>query len=241
MKGIPGSGTVAAQLYSSTGSTLSYSDNSLADNTTAYYYLDITNGASRIITAPVWYSRNDAIVLPISLGAFSVKKLNKSVQLNWSTEQESNSSHFIIERSADGRNWNSIGTIAAAGYSNNHIDYGYYDNAPLNGFNYYRLQLVDRDGKAQFSPVRNIYFDDPLGVIISPNPAKDFINIAVSANNNNTASITIGIIDMSGKMIYQQQTNRSSLQVNTSALNKGMYFVKVIAEGGIITKKIMIQ
>ena len=241
MSGTPGSGTSPAQIYSTTGSTLTFSDNSLANNATAYYYLDITNGTTRIVTAPVWYTRDDAIVLPITLSAFTIKKLSKSVQLNWSTEQESNSSHFIIERSADGRIWNTIGRIVAAGFSSSHIDYIYYDNAPLNGSNYYRLQLVDRDGKAQFSPVRNVYFANALGVIISPNPAKDFINIAISANNNNPASIIIEFIDISGKIIYRQQATQSSLRVNTSTFNKGMYFVKLISESDIITKKVMIQ
>ena len=239
MYGVPGSGVLPAQIYSSTGSTLNYTATNLANNNTGYYYLDITNGSSRIITAPIWYTRNDLAVLPIKLGAFLVKKLNNSVQLNWSTAQEINSSHFIIERSADGRNWNTIETVRAAGNSNASINYLAYDNTPLNGTNYYRLKLVDLDTRAEYSPVRNVYFNMPYTVVIAPNPVRDLINITIAKATSQ--SIIVEVVDISGKMVYEETTNRSSIQINLSGLAKGMYFVKLITEEGTITKKVLVQ
>ena len=243
MYGVPGSGILPAQIYSATGSTLNYTDNSLANNATGYYYLDITNGSSRIITSPVWYTRNDLTVLPVKLGAFLVKKINNSVQINWSTQQESNSSHFNIERSVDGSNWNTIATVAAAGNSSNTINYLAYDNAPLKGTNYYRLKLVDRDGRNEFSPVRNVYFDMAYNVQLAPNPAKDFVNIIIdhSPFTIHHSLFTIQIIDVNGKLVYQEKNNSSALSVNVSALAKGMYFVRVITDEGTASRKLLIQ
>ncbi len=56
--GVPGSGSAATILNSTTSSTLTYTDNALATGSTRYYYVDITEAdGKRIITAPVWYTK----------------------------------------------------------------------------------------------------------------------------------------------------------------------------------------
>ncbi len=151
MYGAPGSGVTAVKIDSVIGSTLAFTDNNLIDMATGYYYLDITNGTSRIITSPIWYTRNDALItLPVKLNSFTVQKANSSAQLNWSTEQELNSSYFSVERSSDGRKWNSIFRVNAAGNSTQVNNYKAFDNTPLNGINYYRLKQFDGDGKFEY-------------------------------------------------------------------------------------------
>jgi|GEM_PF-477300 len=61
-RGTPGSGITATPLASSSNGTLSFSDSTLTHLSTAYYYADIveTDG-SRIITSPIWYTRNDSL------------------------------------------------------------------------------------------------------------------------------------------------------------------------------------
>jgi hypothetical protein len=71
MYGTPGSNVTAAKLVQSTGSTFTYTNNSQLNNTNNYYYLDITIGTRRIITAPIWYSRDDNTALPVKLSSFS--------------------------------------------------------------------------------------------------------------------------------------------------------------------------
>jgi hypothetical protein len=62
MSGVPGSGITAALIASVSGSTLSYSDTTLTHLATGYYYADIVEAdGSRIITSPIWYTRNDSI------------------------------------------------------------------------------------------------------------------------------------------------------------------------------------
>ena len=58
MMGVPGSGTNATTLTSTTSGSLTYTDNALTTGNTRYYYLDITESdGKRIITAPIWYTR----------------------------------------------------------------------------------------------------------------------------------------------------------------------------------------
>jgi hypothetical protein len=71
---------------------------------------------------------------------------NKYVILNWQTAQEINTSHFIIERSANGTDFSSIGKVSASGNNSITKDYLYTDTKPAKGTNYYRLKMVDADG-----------------------------------------------------------------------------------------------
>jgi hypothetical protein len=58
--GVPGSGTNATILTSTTSGTIDYTHTELTNGSSRYYYIDITESdGKRIITAPIWYTRND--------------------------------------------------------------------------------------------------------------------------------------------------------------------------------------
>ncbi len=237
MYGVPGSGNIASQIYSSVGSSMNYTDANIPNNTTGYYYIDITNGSSRIVTAPIWYTRIDGTV-PVKLSSFLAQKINNIVKLSWSTEQEFNSSHFVIERSADGRTWSSIAIINAAGSSTQIIDYTAFDNSPLQRINYYRIKQVDRNNAFEYSPVKSVLFNSRNKITIAPNPATNFINVSFSKNN--TQPVTVQLINPEGKKLYEEKTNQSFLHINTASLGKGIYFVKIIEETEVTTQKVFI-
>ena len=216
-----------------------YVDDNLANLATGYYYIDVTNGSSRIVTAPVWYTRSNNGPLPISFSSFTAQKQNKIVKLNWTTEQELNSSYFIIERSADGRNWQNLASIAAAGNSSNHLEYTAYDNLPLNGTGYYRIKEVDKDGRIQVSVVKTVRFDLGYAIAVSPNPAKDFITVTMDKISNSTS--TIQLFNAAGNMVFTQQTNLSKINIPTSSFARGLYFIKIINAGEVATQKVLLQ
>jgi hypothetical protein len=239
MFGLPGSNVNATEIYSATGSSLLYVDDNLANLATGYYYIDVTNGSSRMITAPVWYTRADLGALPITFSSFTAQKQNKTVKLAWTTEQESNSSYFIIERSADGRTWQSLASMAAAGNSSNHLEYTAYDNLPLNGTSYYRIKEVDKDGRLQVSVVRPVNFDAGYSITVAPNPAKDFIVVTMDRINN--AGSIIQLFNASGNLVFTEKTNLSKVNINTAAFARGLYFIKIINAGEVAVQKILLQ
>lgn len=58
--GVPGSGSTATVLVSTSNGTITYTHTALTNGSTRYYYIDITESdGTRIITSPVWYTRND--------------------------------------------------------------------------------------------------------------------------------------------------------------------------------------
>lgn len=78
-----------------------------------------------------------------------------------------------------------------------------------------------------------------LVVTLFPNPANEQINLNVQSGE--TSQATIAIVDMAGKVVYTQQSwigqDSQMLSVNTAALPKGIYTVKVTQKQGFIVKK----
>jgi hypothetical protein len=241
MYGVPGSNVLPVKIDSVIGNTLNYTDIDLPNNTTGYYYIDITNGTSRIVTSPIWYTRSDASggPLAVKLNSLNVQKINNSAKITWTTEQETNSSHFLIERSVDGRTWNVIATVAAAGNSTHRIDYGIYDNSPMRGVNYYRLKEVDKDAQYDYSDIKKALFNSNYTAEVVPNPATDFINLYIAKAS--TGAATIQVLNTAGKLVYKTTSAQSHVQINTVGMSKGLYYVKVVDADNVTTLKVLVQ
>jgi trimeric autotransporter adhesin len=151
--GVPGSGSNPTTLTSNTNSsTLTFTDNTLANLATKYYYVEVTQAdGHKAWTSPIWYTRNDA-VLPITLTRFTatISSENK-VKLNWTTATEYNNDRFEIEHSLDGSNFNLIGTLDGKLKSTELVEYTFTHESPGAGINYYRLKQIDLDGTITYS------------------------------------------------------------------------------------------
>lgn len=171
------------------------------------------------------------LILPVVLKNFEVVLRGKSITANWSTSTELNVANFEIERSVDGVNYKKIGTVNAKGFSNVEVDYSFTDPSFLQTFTYYyRLKMIDRDGKYNYSGVRELSLK---------NPADNFRAMAIAGSNNIMASFPaitnkaiIMVSDVTGKIIYQQSL--SAGQTTTTIVPKnithGNYFVILVTD-----------
>jgi hypothetical protein len=243
MFGVPGSGVIAVKLDSAIGSSMKFIDNGIANLSTGYYYIDISNGATRIITSPVWYTRNDVTgVVPVTLTSFSAQKQNTTTLLKWTTVQEFNSREFVIERSANGFNWQAIATIAAAGNSATTLDYIARDLYPHKGINLYRLKSVDMDNKFVYSAIRRVDFENKFTYSIYPNPATDILQIV--SDNSSGFNALVQITNSQGQVLIKKQisSNSQPAQIDISSLSSGIYIMKIItAEGTVSVQKFLKQ
>jgi hypothetical protein len=181
---------------------------------------------------------------PVNLLSFTGENREKANNLKWTTATESNNKGFELQRSADGGNFSSIGTInskAENGNSTSALNYSFIDEKPFIGTNYYRLKQIDRDGKATYSSVV-ILKGDKSGLQISavyPSPAKDNLNIAITSTKNEKAAIVI--TDISGKTIRQINTTLvqgdNNLEINVSTLAKGSYYIRLIMNDEVKTSQ----
>ena len=174
--------------------------------------------------------------LPVELLKFEAELIKGQVLLNWETQSELNNDYFLIERSIDGLQWESIGKVSGNGTSNISHNYETIDGSPLLGLSYYRLKQVDFDGAFAFSEIREIYHDQEL-FNIYPNPATEFVTVELSDNVKNIENTDIEIIDLNGKTLKAIKAKSEKTNIDVSDLSTGVYFVKV----GNTVKKVMVQ
>jgi hypothetical protein len=172
--------------------------------------------------------------LPVVLVDFNAGLVNNAVNVTWGTEIEINSDHFNVQRSNDGSHWQTIGTVAAHGFSSTHLNYSFTDQTPASGVNYYRLQSVDKDGKNSFSAVKIVRGTVVKGVSVFPNPATDYIN--VSLGNDASATLSIRLVNQFGQVMQQQKLSHAAgtiVSLQVKGYPEGLYYVQVAGDGGI--------
>lgn len=186
-------------------------------------------------------------VLPIQLLSFNVAcSPENKVKLHWTTASESNSKEFIVEKLIkEGNSYYKIGSVAAAGNSNVLKQYHFTDINPINGKQFYRLKMVDRDGTFKYSDIEvadcssNQYNE----FSISPVPAETetWIRYAGTESQN----ITVDIYDAAGKLMKHQTAfiNASNpVRITLQELSAGLYFLKITSKNNnTVIKKIMVQ
>jgi hypothetical protein len=97
---------------------------------------------------------SEADPLPITLTSFDAVKSGRNNIIFWKTASEINCSHFNVQKSYDGNDWENIVTINGSGNSNAPIEYEATDYNVSPALNYYRLQQFDFDGIYEnFEPV----------------------------------------------------------------------------------------
>ncbi len=70
---------------------------------------------------------------------------------------------------------------------------------------------------------------------IYPNPAKDQLNVTINDDDIKIDFVTI--LDLSGKVLFSEKTENTSIIINLNGISKGIYFVKVNTINGYTTKK----
>lgn len=173
-------------------------------------------------------------ILPVELTVFNGWNNGDVNDLVWQTASESNSLYFELQRSADGQQFETIGTVAAAGYSLETLDYRFTDVAPLQGNNYYRLKAVDHDQTFEYSNVIVIATTQKQPTVhVYPNPASDVIHFQTSGTKESISQIEVR--DAMGRLVRKQTNSQAGINTTSfdvSDLNSGLYFVRATEENG---------
>ncbi|HSI91298.1 MAG TPA: T9SS type A sorting domain-containing protein, partial [Adhaeribacter sp.] len=168
--------------------------------------------------------------LPVELLCFNARKTGATVQLTWETASEMNSDRFEIERSQDGRTFETIGSVKAAGHSNTVKRYAFEDKNPNSGLNYYRLKQADLDGSFAYSKVVSVTaVKKEIAVSLYPNPARDVLIVSLPTN---AAETTIQVYNAVGQEVRTLKTNAAAAQLNVVNLPAGIYQVRIVNANG---------
>jgi PQQ-dependent dehydrogenase (s-GDH family) len=185
------------------------------------------------------------ITLPVRLLYFRGILQDNAAQLEWSTSAETNSDHFVIERSLDGVSYTDIGTVKSTGNSSVNNVYNYSDiNAVTQQGNiiYYRLRMVDIDGSAKYSNVVSIALSEKVEKIsVIPNPVQGVSKVYITVINGGTANWKV--VDNSGVVVLQNnlqlKPGANSLSLDMTRLAAGIYYLNVSGPG--ISQKVKLQ
>jgi type IX secretion system substrate protein len=185
-------------------------------------------------------------VLPITLSMWNGLYKNNKTYLGWQTGESINFSHFVVEHSTDGIHFSSLGQVAAAASPSAPTQlYSFVDASPAGGINYYRLKMVDNDGKYNFSGIITIRTDvKGSNVTASPNPFTDHVVITIESTTDEP--VQIRMFNSDGKLVWRK-TSFVSAGINAQYFNelqslpKGIYFIKVIKQHTVAELKLIKQ
>jgi hypothetical protein len=188
--------------------------------------------------------------LPVKLEYFTaVPDMNMSnVLINWASSAEKNVSHFVIEKSTDGKNYAQAGVVFATGNSSNFIKYTFTDNNidATARLIYYRLRSVDNDATSELSQVRTIRLggEATKGINITsyPNPFTSEFRVTVPAGWYGKA-ISFEILNSNGQAVVKRTLNAAS-QTETFAAGRlapGLYILKATCNGEVAQQKMIKQ
>ena len=107
------------------------------------------NSSAGTITFDTW-ATSFAIAeatLPVSFLSLEAKKVTNGTQLTWKVAQEKVVVSYDVERSADGKNFSKLASVASTGATSNSV----LDNSLSANTVYYRVRNNNQDGKYKYS------------------------------------------------------------------------------------------
>lgn len=186
--------------------------------------------------------------LPAKLVSFNVNLNHQQTKVNltWTTDEELNVSHFVIERSTDGQHFSKHVTVFAN--VNTGIKNEYIFSDSLNSLTsvviYYRLRTVNKNGSFQLSKIRFIRLnkktENTITILTYPNPVTNELKVTIPANWQNK-KVNYELFRVNGQSVKNiENVNSSQIEnINVSDLQPGMYFVRVSCEGQIAQQKLI--
>lgn len=183
------------------------------------------------------------IVMPVKLISFSGIASGRDVELSWVTATENNNHYFIIQRSADGVKFDSIGTVQGNGNSTSKITYGYSDVKVPGSAAYYRLKQVDYDGITAYSKIAYVILAQSAAedattvdeIEMYPNPADNQVIIKAAGLTS------VRILNQQGDPVYSRNVAQAEHTADISNITEGIYIVEIFANGKKIIKKLVIK
>lgn len=198
------------------------------------YVLLVTNYANTIQNINVnnaggTATTNCSIVLPVGYSNWQAYLATDKVRLSWTTESETNSDFYAVQRSSNGTVWETLGFVDAAGNSTSPKSYSYIDEKPVEGINYYRLKQVDLNGVANYTGIIPVEYNIITPLDAYPNPTSGLVLV----KEKGFSIATIALIDNTGrKWELPYSKGNTGVSVDVSGRAKGTYTLQSIDDLG---------
>ena len=164
----------------------------------------------------------NSTALPVSLSRFFVKNNQEQNIITWYTASEINVDFFSLERSSNHIDFREMNSLTAFGNTSSQKMYSSIDPSPST-ITYYRLKIVDFDGKHEYSKVISVENSRSTKVIVYPTLVGEILNIDIQSEDEQLYSIT----NSQGKTVMEGQIHYGSNTLEIETLAKGVYFISI--------------
>ncbi|MCO5276368.1 MAG: fibronectin type III domain-containing protein [Saprospiraceae bacterium] len=172
--------------------------------------------------------------LPVNLVSFKAQQVKRGeVLLDWRVKDEVNMKQYDVQRSVDGKNFTTIGTVGNLGKE----VYTLIDPKPAQGINYYRLSMVEANGLTNYSHIVAININDGKALHASPNPVTGDLTVEVKGEVGKQA--VIDIIDYTGNKVRTVAIPAGKVTVDMTSLPTGVYVVQYIDGTTVYTTRVV--
>lgn len=216
------------------------------------FVICFSNYSSALTSVPLDFFGSADIsctLLPVEMTELKVTASEDYNTLSWGTLTEFHNSHFEIEHSSNGIEFNTVGEVQGAGTSNSAHDYSFEHPGFGDQVNYYRVKQVDIDGGFRYSNIVSIENKSTKTFKIVkayPNPTSDQFTLQVYTNRS--GSYTLKVTDQIGAISHDFGSQKldkgfSTITIPVSMLSSGLYTVQLseLQSGEIETKKLIVQ
>lgn len=169
---------------------------------------------------------------------------NLQVRCDWATSKDEALSHFVIERSADDKNFVPIGKINARQGAGAVNFYEFKDANPLQGTSYYRLRIMSGDNSEKLSPSNRIDLRNEGLVTVYPNPADKHLVVAFKKIPGDDVDIVL--LNQNGHPVWGRRNLQlikggGTITIPVGKLVNGYYLLRISSGKTIITKAVVVQ
>ena len=187
-----------------------------------------------------------SMVLPVTILSFTANYVAaNNVKVSWSTTDEVNASYFVVERSSNGSDFIDVSQVNAIESTNPIHNYNVNDQLYNVNSNvvYYRLRIVDNDGKYSYSKIISVKLDQPENSIsVYPNPVDNYA--IVNLFSDKPGNGVLRLIDEAGRQMLTKSFTviggNNNLTVDQLGhLPKGIYVIQVMLNNNLYNQKIV--
>ena len=192
-----------------------------------------------------WVLVDKTSPLPVTIIYFKAECNGAYPVIEWQTASEINCDYYLIERSYDAKNWQTVAYIQGAGTTSTLSNYSYVDDkVDNNTIVYYRLTQYDYDNSSAI-----------IGSDVVMCNSSEISQISINIDNDNCIIISlhdqinepyfINLYDINGKLIKRVTGNCENdyekIIINTDDLAPAIYLIDVYTRTNKEIKKLEIM
>lgn len=152
------------------------------------------------------------------------------IVLRWSTGNERDVDHYVIEKSTDSIHFNTLHAVVARGVIDATADSSYQDEDayPITSTNYYRLATVLKDGNALYSSVVRVDVNPARTPVLKPTVLT--MGGTLRMDNFHEQPMIIDFYTTAGAHVGSYMVNSTSFTINTAGLSRGLLIYRICDE-----------